>query len=157
MGLSAASFSSTKSAWPLPGGVVRGQTEARHAPPMALWHDVAHHCYRETRLLLQTTVLLANLINDLHILWSVLNHSSSCIELNLGPTFLTTEGGTFSIIIDIVSPKWFIIVAYFKYLRANLGGRSHTNRGGNIESISLKSIGRTSDGEGIWPLGRLQI
>lgn len=72
----------------------------------------------------------------------MLNHSSFCIELDHGSTSLTTDCGTFSIIINVVSPKWCMMVAYFKYLRANLGGRLQTNRGGNIESISLNPIGR---------------
>ena len=68
------------------------------------------------------------------------NRFSFCVELNLGPALLTIDGETFSIIISITSLTWCIVVlcAYFKYLPANVGGRSHTNRGGNLECISLK-------------------
>lgn len=70
---------------------------------------------------------------------------------------LTPVSASFSFIINVVSPNWSIVVAYFKYLRAKLGGRLQTSKDGNIESISLNLIGGTSDGGGIWPLGRLQI
>ena len=38
---------------------------------MILLQFVAYHCYRETTLLLRTTVVLANLINALRTLWFV--------------------------------------------------------------------------------------
>ena len=76
---------------------------------------------------------MANLINTSHDLWFVVYCSQSCIGLDHDFMLLTINTETSSIIINVATPMWSIMVTSFKYLQANLDDRLQINKGGDID------------------------
>ena len=152
MGALAASFIRPKSACPCLVEVLENRT--RQGTPTS-YTFASCDSYQETSLLLQTMVLLVNLINASRTHWFVVNCSRFCVGLGYDSMLLTTHGETSSISINLVAPMRSTMVTSFKYLPADLNDRLQMNK--VVISISLDPIGRTTDGKGIWPLGCLQI